>query len=159
MTLTFTLFRGLMAMMNNRAREKYGVNAETKEDENIRQTNDELRQKLRQKDFLQSSTISWDCPICSLPGRERSSLRCGHVLCPECAKRSVETSNKCPFCQQPAAISEIRKLYFQWQNLSYFFLSAYMGTPNMDSQLQFGPLFFVHFPPLNTFFTNTDSLF
>ena len=99
-------------MMNNRAREKYGVHAETKEDQNIRQTNDELRQKLRQKEFIQSSAL-WDCPICRRERRDRSSLKCGHVLCPECAKRSIDSSNKCPFCQQAACLDDIRRLYFQ----------------------------------------------
>jgi len=99
-------------MMDKRAHDKYGVNAETKEDQNIRKVNDELRQKLRQKDFLNSTSNQWDCPICSLP-RDRSALKCGHVLCPDCAKRSVDTSQKCPFCQQSAAHDDIRRLYFQ----------------------------------------------
>ena len=96
-------------MMDKRAREKYGVNAETKEDINMRQINAELRQKLRQKEFHISS--SWECPICNLP-KDRTALKCGHVLCPDCAKRSIDAAQKCPFCQQGASHDDVRSLYF-----------------------------------------------
>ena len=41
----------------------------------------------------------------------RVSLACGHVMCDQCAIRSIETQQKCPFCQRPAATDDIRRIY------------------------------------------------
>ena len=52
-----------------------------------------------------------DCPICTLSSTTKVALLCGHVMCDQCAIRSIETHEKCPFCQRPAQTQDIRRIY------------------------------------------------
>lgn len=55
----------------------------------------------------------FSCPICfgDLKTRPLSSLLCGHMYCTPCAVETVQCHNRCPECNAPAAIDDLRKTY------------------------------------------------
>lgn len=85
---------GVMSMMAQKAKEKYGTTAAVV--------------SVRSSSGVSSEP---ECPICTVQCPARVSLACGHVMCDQCAIRSIETQQKCPFCQRPAATDDIRRIY------------------------------------------------
>ena len=79
-------------MMAQKAKEKYGVSA-VRENSPGRGNRD------------------LECTICTLQSTTKVALVCGHVMCDQCAIRSIETQQKCPFCQRPAQTCDIRRIY------------------------------------------------
>ena len=79
-------------MMAQKAKEKYGVSA-----------------------FRENSpgrgNRDFECTICTLQSTTKVALVCGHVMCDQCAIRSIETQQKCPFCQRLAQTCDIRRIY------------------------------------------------
>lgn len=55
----------------------------------------------------------WTCPICfeDLEKLPLSSLLCGHINCTACLTRTVQQHKRCPKCNAPAALCDLRKAY------------------------------------------------
>jgi len=84
---------GVIAMMAQKAKEKYGTTAVIPDTSPRRNHGD------------------YDCSICTLNSTTKVALICGHVMCDQCAIRSIETQQKCPFCQRSAQTCDIRRIY------------------------------------------------
>lgn len=54
-----------------------------------------------------------ECPIClqNINGREPTATKCGHLFCSNCIRRSINTRPKCPICNAPALLSELRSIF------------------------------------------------
>lgn len=45
-----------------------------------------------------------ECPICLEALKRPKKLKCKHVFCTDCLQRALDTSNKCPVCQEPQGV-------------------------------------------------------
>lgn len=92
-------------MMAQKAKDKYGTTAAA-------QLPAELRlNSPHHHHHHQRNNHELDCSICTLSSNTKVALLCGHVMCDQCAIRSIETHEKCPFCQRPAQTQDIRRIY------------------------------------------------
>ena len=48
--------------------------------------------------------FSEECPICLDALIRPRRLKCRHTFCTDCLQRALDTSNKCPVCQEPQGV-------------------------------------------------------
>lgn len=66
---------------------------------------------------VQAKRSKLECAICmeEMANKEVSSVPCGHMFCSPCIKRAIEDSNRCPSCNTPATVNDLRRNFLNWQ--------------------------------------------
>lgn len=67
----------------------------------------------------QTCLADFECPVCSREATEDEplvavSLRCGHLVCPECIHHMLERAQeRCPLCRDPAGLDRVSAALFE----------------------------------------------
>ena len=61
------------------------------------------------KEYSEDKPTTYACPICFQNERNYVIVNCGHGMCEDCCKKSIERRHRCPICRGPA--SKLLKIF------------------------------------------------
>lgn len=70
------------------------------------------------------------CPICLDTFTNPRRLKCKHAFCSDCLQKALNTSNKCPVCQEPQGVLQGNQPpgQMRWRTESYYSVPGYEGV-------------------------------
>lgn len=91
--------------LQNFQREKKEISTQT-------QPNIVLKKDMSTQTRPVNETVHNECPVCFDETEYPWTIPCGHIFCPECLVRIMQTRRRCPLCKRKFHMNEMHDLYF-----------------------------------------------